>query len=124
MIALLLAIQLSNAGIDANSLRSLVGSRLQYTHGTMLGHRLLPELRALWLHEFLQTDAVVNSFFAPIGGGSFAIQGLNLGHDWAILGGGFRCALNGGWSLYANYAAQVNARQVFHVGSGGLQLVW
>jgi uncharacterized protein with beta-barrel porin domain len=50
----------------------------------------VPELRALWLHEFLDADAVVNSFFAPIGGGSFAIQGLNLGRDWAIIGGALR----------------------------------
>ena len=118
------SLNLSVGGIDANSLRSLVGSRLQYTQGTRLGHRLLPELRALWLHEFLQTDAVVNSFFAPIGGGGFAIQGLNLGRDWAIVGGGFRCELNSGWNLYANYDAQVNTRQVFHVGSGGLQYAW
>ena len=110
-------------GIDANSLRSLVGGRLQYERG-LSGGRLLPEVRALWLHEFLDTDAVVNSFFAPIGGGSFAIQGLNLGRDWAVLGGGLRYELPSGWQLYANYDAQVNSQQVFHVGSGGVQYAW
>jgi len=84
----------------------------------------LPEVRALWLHEFLDTDSVVNSFLAPIGGGSFAIQGLNLGRDWAIVGGGLRYELASGWQLYGNYDAQVNTQQVFHVGSGGLQYAW
>lgn len=117
------SLNLSVSGIDVNSLRSLVGGRLQYDRG-LEGARLLPELRALWLHEFLDTDAVVNSFFAPIGGGSFAIQGLNLGRDWAIVGGGLRYELASGWQIYGNYDAQVNTQQVFHVGSGGVQLAW
>jgi len=116
-------LNLNVSGIDANSLRSLVGSRLQYDRGWQ-GGRLLPEVRALWLHEFLDTDSVVNSFFAPIGGGSFAIQGLNLGRDWAIVGGGLRYELASGWQLYGNYDAQVNTQQVFHVGSGGVQYAW
>src|SRR5690606_11908521 len=116
-------LNLNVSGIDANSLRSLIGGRLQYDRG-WYGGRLLPEVRALWLHEFLDTDAVVNSFFAPIGGGSFAIQGLDLGRDWAIVGGGLRYELASGWQLYGNYDAQVNTQQVFHVGSGGLQYAW
>jgi len=118
------SLNLSVGGIDANSLRSLIGGRLQYTSGSRLGHRLLPEVRALWLHEFLATDVAVNSFFAPVGGGSFAIQGLDLGRDWAILGGGLRYELDSGWQMYFNYDAQVNTQQVFHVGSGGLQYAW
>jgi len=117
-------LNLANSGIDANSLRSLVGSRLQSTYTTRGGHLLYPELRALWLHEFLATDMVVNSFFAPIGGSSFATDGLNLGRDWAILGGGVRYELPSGWQLTANYDAQVNTQQVFHVGSGSLQYAW
>jgi outer membrane autotransporter protein len=118
------SLNLAVSGIDANSLRSLVGGRVQSTHHTRMGNRLSPELRALWLHEFLQTDVAVNSFFAPVGGGSFAIQGLNLGRDWAIIGGGLNYELPGGWQLYANYDAQVNTQQVFHVGSGGAQVTW
>jgi hypothetical protein len=34
------------------------------------------------------------------------------------------CNLGGGWQAFANYDAQVNAVQVFHVGSGGLQYTW
>jgi autotransporter-associated beta strand protein len=118
------ALNLTVAGVDANSLRSLVGGRLQFTPHTAAERRLLPEVRALWLHEFLATDVVVNSFFAPIGGSGFAVQGLDLGRDWAIVGGGLRYELPAGWQLYANYDAQVNTQQVFHVGSGGAQYAW
>lgn len=109
--------------IDANSLRGLVGSRLQYDR-LLDGGRLLPELRALWLHEFLDPTSVVNAYFGPIGGGSFAVSGLNLGRDWAIVGAGLRYELASGWNLYGNYDAQVNTQQVFHVGSGGAYYQW
>ena len=117
------SLNLAVSGIDANSLRSLMGCRLRYDRGLATG-RLVPELRALWLHEFLNTSATVNSFFAPIGGGSFAIQGLNLGRDWAILGGGMLFERSSGWSITANYDAQVNSQQVFHVGSAGAEFRW
>src|SRR5690606_37904594 len=99
------------------------GGRVQLNRG-WYGGRLMPEVRALWLHEFLDTNAVVNSSFASIGGGSFAIEGLDLGRDWAILGGGLRYEFANRWQLYGNYDAQVNAHQVFHLGSGGLQYRW
>ena len=118
------SLNLSVAGLDANSLRSQLGGRLQLGGLSGIHGRLLPEVRAIWLHEFLETTSVVNSFFAPIGGGSFAVQGLNLGRDWAMLGGGLRWDRPDGWSLFGNYDAQVNSQQVFHVGSGGVSYQW
>jgi len=115
---------LDGDGIDANSLRSLVGLRWQSALDGPTQRRWLPELHALWLHEFLETDALLTARFGPIGGSSFAIEGLSLGRDWAILGGGFNWQLSDGWSLLANYDAQVNTQQIFHVGSGGLQYTW
>jgi len=117
------SLNLSVAGLDANSLRSLLGGRMQFNRSWSRRGSLLPEFRAVWLHEFLQTSSVVNSFFAPIGGQSFAVQGLNLGRDWALVGGGLRWDLDSRWSFYGNYDAQVNGQQAFHVGSGGLQFV-
>lgn len=118
------SLNLNVAGLDANSLRSQLGGRLQLGGLSGIHGRLVPEVRAIWLHEFLETTSVVNSFFAPIGGGSFAVQGLNLGRDWALLGGGLRWDRPNGWSLFGNYDAQVNSQQVFHVGSGGVSYEW
>jgi autotransporter-associated beta strand protein len=118
------SLNLNVAGLDANSLRSQLGGRLQLGGLSGIHGRLVPEVRAIWLHEFLETTSVVNSFFAPIGGGSFAVQGLNLGRDWALLGGGLRWDRPNGWSLFGNYDAQVNSQQVFHVGSGGVSYQW
>lgn len=118
------ALNLTVDSLDANSLRGMLGGRLQFPGlSGSVGQRLF-ELRAMWLHEFLPTTSVVDAFFAPTNGGSYAVQGLGLGRDWAILGCGLQRDLPGGWSLYTNYDAQVNHRQVFHIGSMGLQFTW
>jgi outer membrane autotransporter protein len=112
------------AGIDANSLRSLVGVRLAGNSWYVNDRAITPVARALWLHEFLSTTTGLNAQFAPIGGTNFAVTGTSLGRDWAILGAGLNWNLGGGWQTYANYDAQVNVAQVFHVGSGGFQYSW
>jgi len=58
------------------------------------------------------------------GGGSFAVQGLDLGRDWALVGGGGGWQLGSGWSLLTNCDARVNTQQVFHVASGNIQYLW
>ena len=113
------------AGIDANSLRSLIGIRLAGNAGLSTGGGpVTPVARALWLHEFLSTDTGLNAQFAPIGGTNFAVTGTSLGRDWAILGTGLNWNIGHGWQTYANYDAQVNVVQTFHVGSGGFQYSW
>ena len=77
---------LNVAGIDANSLRSLVGVRLAGNSFASGGGAFTPVARALWLHEFLSTTTGLNAQFAPIGGTNFAVTGTSLGRDWAILG--------------------------------------
>ena len=72
------SLNLSLGGVDANSLRSILGGRLQLTPGVVAGQRWHPELRALWLHEFLDTDLSVTSIFSPVAGGGFSIGGLVL----------------------------------------------
>jgi uncharacterized protein with beta-barrel porin domain len=63
--------------------------------------------------------------FASVGGGeSFAINGLGLGRDWAVLGGGLNCDLGAGWSTYGDYDLMLNDQTTFHIGSGGVQYLW
>jgi uncharacterized protein with beta-barrel porin domain len=112
------------AGIDANSLRSLIGVRLAGNSWYVNDRPITPVARALWLHEFLSTNTGINAQFAPIGGTNFAVTGTSLGRDWAILGAGLNWNLGRGWQTYANYDAQVNVQQTFHIGSGGFQYSW
>ena len=114
----------SVAGTDTNALRGILGSRLSRTWQTAAGRVFIPELRAAWMHEFLAPSSTLNAVFAPVGGGSFAAQGLNFGRDWALLGAGTQYVFNKNVSLFANYDLQFNAVQAWHAGSGGVQFMW
>jgi outer membrane autotransporter protein len=84
----------------------------------------VPQVRAAWLHEFLETDVTANNRFAGVVGSNFAVQGLDLGRDWALLGAGLGWRPTERLALTVNYDTQLNARQVFHVGSAKLQYMW
>lgn len=112
------------AGIDTHSFRGILGSRLSRAWYLDSGRVVIPELRAAWMHEFLEPTSTVNAVFAPVGGGSFAARGLNFGRDWALLGAGTQFVLSQNVSLFANYDLQLNHRQTAHAGSGGLQFIW
>ena len=70
--------------------------------------------RAIWMHEFLrQTAGLVDAEFASLPGAGFAIRGLDLGRDWAVVGPGITWAVRDRVSLFANYDVQFNAVQVY-----------
>jgi outer membrane autotransporter protein len=111
--------------LDADSLRSLVGGRISRPVVTRSGQLLIPQLRATWLHEFLDTNQIANARFGAFGAGtSFAVQGLDLGRDWAMLGGGLTWEITDRLQIAGNYDLQTNNRQTFHIGSGMLTYLW
>src|SRR6185295_12660975 len=109
---------------DTSALRGIAGGYFSRTITLRNGRAFRPELRAFWVHEFLEPETTINSSFSAIGGTSFATQGLNFGRDWAVLSAGGKCDLTSQWSLFANYDLQFNATQTSHTGSGGLQFTW
>ena len=115
---------LTVAGVDANSLRNILGMRIDRSFRSKNGRLLTPQVRAAWQHEYLDTDVLVNNTFGVSGGGSFAARGLDLGRDWAILGAGLGCKLSDQWSLAGNYDLFFNEYQTFHTGSATLQYLW
>jgi outer membrane autotransporter protein len=118
------AANLDVAGVDASSLRGFLGTRASREYVTSGGRLLTPQVRAAWMHEFLETDTLINNRFSAVGGGTFAIEGLDLGRDWALLGAGLGWQLNSQLTITGNYDAQINSNQTFHVGSANLQYLW
>jgi len=119
------AANLAVPGINTHSLRSVLGSRLFSEQAQWRGRYFAPQFRALWLHEFLETETSFSTFFSEVGGGSsFEINGLGMGRDWAVLGTGVKCDLTGNWSTYADYDLMLNDQTTFHIGSGGVQYLW
>ncbi|MGN6134386.1 MAG: autotransporter outer membrane beta-barrel domain-containing protein, partial [Aureliella sp.] len=118
------AANLDVAGIDTHSLRIMPGARLRRNFFMPSGGVIAPELRASWMHEFLQTSTLVSSNFAGTPGTGFAVQGTSLGRDWALLGSGLAWQPRRHLSLFGNYDVQASTRQTLHIGSGGLQYQW
>lgn len=115
---------LSVEDVDAHSLRSFLGARAQRVVVLPGGKSFSPEVRAAWLHEFLETSTVLSARIGALGGTSFAAYGADLGRDWALVGTGVQLPLAPSAQLFLAYDAQVNAHQAFHVGSGGVELAW
>ena len=90
----------------------------------MKGCLVMPQFRSSWMHEFLDTAGVLSSRFGAAGAPAFNTRGLDLGRDWALLGAGISVSPRDNLGLYASFDLQLNARQVFHIGSGGVQVVW
>jgi outer membrane autotransporter protein len=120
------SVDLAGGGATANSLRSMLGARWQYAIVNRNGHRTLPELHAMWMHEYLDSNTSVSAQFSPtpIGSSAFSIQGLDFGRDWAVLGANLTWEMHDCWSMFVNYDIQTNDRETIHVGTGGLAHMW
>ena len=119
------ALDLNVDGADLHSFRGMLGGRLIRRLGRPDSPPAALSFRTIWMHEFLhQTAGLVSTSFAEGPGPAFALRGLDFGRDWVVLGPGCTYAIRDRVSLFANYDLQFNAQQVFHVGSGGLQITW
>jgi outer membrane autotransporter protein len=118
------AVDLSGSGDSTNSLRSMLGTRMQWAMNNHSGRRTLPELHAMWVHEYLDTTSSLTATMVPVGGAPFIVQGLDAGRDWGVFGGNFTWEMVNGWSMFVNYDLQSNIRTTYNVGSGGVGYSW
>ena len=120
------AIDLQGNNQSTNSLRSILGARAQMAIYNRCGHRFLPELHAMWIHEYIDSNTLLNAHFVPIPTGSpgFTVQGLDFGRDWALAGTQFTWEMSDGCSMFVSYDCQANTQQVAHIGSGGIGYSW
>jgi len=114
------AANLTVGSVDQGSLQCVLGIRSGWTLYTRHDWTVRPLVHASWVHEFLETQVTVD-VGPPV---PAAVSGLDLGRDRAILGTGLVLARSRGVRLYVNYDLQVNSRQTFHIGSGGLEYEW
>ncbi|MGL4513147.1 MAG: autotransporter domain-containing protein [Lacipirellulaceae bacterium] len=112
---------LSLGTVEYNSLQTVLGARWDAHRRTAGGRVWNPGFQAAWRHELLDSTAA-----APfsLDGATATVVGADLGRDWAQLGP--RVALQWSESLrtFAGYDVLLNDQQVFHVGSGGVELLW
>ncbi len=111
-------------GTSITSLRSFIGldtSTLMRPQGNL---RL--DARAIWMHDFLNNGvATVLSNFSGTPGLGFAVQGVALGRDFAVIGTSLsRNLVNDNTRLFAGYDLFANGQQALNAGYAGLEVLW
>lgn len=74
------------------------------------------EGRAVWMHEFLDTNQSVAAAFAA-GGDTFTASGPDVGRDTALLGVGMIANVESNTTFQMNYDADIRQDFIGHVGS-------
>ncbi|EMB19011.1 outer membrane autotransporter barrel domain protein [Rhodopirellula europaea 6C] len=120
--------EMGSAGVyvddfSIHSLRSRVGIGVTPDRlWTLREHwTIVPTVRLDWMHEYLDTNAVISGVSD---GTAFASQASDFGRDWALVHTGFRGNRGRHWSVYAGYDLQLNDRQDMHVVSGSMVYLW
>jgi outer membrane autotransporter protein len=111
---------------DLDSLVTGVGARVRGRWEIDQGLWIVPELHGRWLHEFLDTDRLIDARLvsAPVGASAFQIQGVELPRDSGSVGITWSVISDGAWSIAAGYDVILNEDLVQHVGSIALNFEW
>jgi outer membrane lipase/esterase len=111
-----------NLAIEDNDLDSLVlgaGMRVRGRWKISEDLWIVPELHGRWLHEFLDTDRLIEARLVsgPVGASAFQIQGVELPRDSGSVGVAWNVITKSAWSIIGSYDAILNEDLVQHVGS-------
>lgn len=108
---------------QTHSLRSRVGLGLRSESSLNWCDRwtIQPTGRVDWMHEYLDTDAVVTG---TVGGAAFSSTASDLADDWAVINVGMLGNHGEQWTVFANYDLQINQDQSVHVAGGGIAYAW
>ncbi len=106
--------------VGSQSTTSLV-SGLGVRTAIAIGSGSAFEARAIWLHEFEDTNQAVTASFASASN-AFTSTGSSLPTDTANLGAGFNLNSGTGYALQLNYDAYVNDSFIAHAGSGRVRV--
>lgn len=90
---------------------------------------VVPEFRAAWLHNFLDTQSQFTAVFSGLGAASFNQTGVPVGRDAADLGAGLdfaiaQTAFAGRMTGFVQYQATLAAHETAHTVAAGLRINW
>jgi outer membrane autotransporter protein len=118
-----------NLALEDNDLDSLVlgvGMRVRARWKMGMNLWIVPELHGRWLHEFLDTDRIIEARLvsAPLDASAFQIQGVELPRDSGSDGLSWSDITDSAWSVIGSYDAILTEDLVQHVGSVALNIEW
>lgn len=115
-------LNVSDSSFD--SLKSMLGARFAYPIELESGRKMVPEARAVWAHEFLDTQSSYFATIQGIPGAPSLIVGQEYSRDYLILGAGFTAPLSDATSVFVDYDASLNEDITTHTISGGFRTKW
>ncbi len=90
---------------DVHSLRSTLGGRVAYTIDLTTSIRLVPEIRVLWQHEFLNNSRNIGATLDAGSGPSFETATAEPGRDSVFAGAGVTAQFGDHWNASVYYNA-------------------
>jgi outer membrane autotransporter protein len=110
-----------NLAVENNDLDSLVlgvGMRVHGRWKVAENLWIVPELNGRWLHEFLDTDRLIEArLVSDLAASAFQIQGVELPRDSGSVGVAWNVITESAWSIIGSYDAILNGDLVQHIGS-------
>jgi outer membrane autotransporter protein len=104
-------------GVDADSLRSSLGSKVDTTFVMDNGWAIQPTARAAWVHEFSDKAPAQTSQFVAAGGGAFTTPGQRQVADGLGLGASVNLVGGGGFSVSLKYDTEMKRKNISQTGS-------
>jgi autotransporter-associated beta strand protein/T5SS/PEP-CTERM-associated repeat protein len=97
------SLDLSLGQQDADSLRTTLGGRVAYTWHLSQNLTLVPEIRMLWLHEFLDNPHSIDAALDGGAGQAFGFDTADPSRDSVFAGAGVGLRLGRAWTASAFY---------------------
>jgi len=115
---------LNIASRNAESIRTTLGFKASYDWkiGGML---VRPEIRASWQHEYGDSSYGLDASFANGAGGSFLVNGPEIGRDSLLIGAGVAIQCSERFSTYFYYDGELGRENYERHGvSGGVRIAF
>jgi outer membrane autotransporter protein len=114
---------------DQNLLQSSLGATLSTRFTDVFeesGDMLRPEIRAGWLHEWIDPVTRLHESFADVTSPTFTVYGANPGRDVATAGVGFAYVPDAAktFTVFARYDTLLSASESDHGVTVGLRYSW
>ena len=106
---------------NVNSLRTTFGGRIAYTWNATEHITIIPEVRMLWQHEFLNDPRNISSALDGGAGPTFGYETAAPGRDSVFAGAGVSAQFGDRWNAFFYYNADFGRQDyIGHMISGGL----
>ncbi len=117
-------LNLATNGSTLNALRSTIGARADLKLTTNNGTVVTPELRASYLHDFMDTNVTLTEAFAGAPAAGFKISGVHPGREAALVGTGVTVGFSENISATIGYDAAVREHELDHTVQVGIKYSW